>query len=93
MPVCGEKIFETRKHSSNMRAAKLPCAHALLANRCQHQVSSQVNKFEQVSSFGQQMSPAGVPYNEILVVGQGMLLYGLFQCIMGNYTMGYVLEQ
>ena len=51
----------TRKHSRRMRTGRLPIVHTSVATRCQHQRKwgPQVNKFEQVSSLGQQMSLAG----------------------------------
>ena len=49
----------TRKHSSKMRIARLTTTHAL-STRCQYwQRGPQMNKFEQVSSVGHQMSLAG----------------------------------
>ena len=50
--------------------------------------STEVNKFEQVSSDGYQMSPTegamGVPEVPCTGQGRGRDLYSEFQCIMGN---------
>ena len=54
---------KTRRHSSRMSTARLPTVHTLVATRCQYQWEGrggpQVNKFEQVSSDGNQMSLVG----------------------------------
>ena len=53
----------TGKHSSRMRAGYLPTVRASVATRCQYWWregrSPQLNKFEQVSSDGCQMTLAG----------------------------------
>ena len=52
-----EETIYTRKRSSRMRTARLPTERAS-ATRCQYPGGPQVNKFEQVSSDGHQISLA-----------------------------------
>ena len=61
--IIGSSQQTTRKHSSRMRNARLPTVRVSLATRCHYQLGEwgypQVNKFEQVSRDGQQMSLVG----------------------------------
>ena len=68
-----------------MRTAHLPTVCDLVATtRCQYQgIIHQVSKFEQVSSDGSQMSPAGG-----WSVGPYGALGPMSQCIIGNGHMG-----
>ena len=50
-----QDLETTRKYSSGMCTARSPTMYATEVTRCQHLGGPQVNKFEQVSSHGNQI--------------------------------------
>ena len=57
-------LFSTRKHSSRMRTTCL-VNHTCFTTRCQHQWGDpEVNKFEQVSSDGHQVTSRGLGWGQ-----------------------------
>ena len=97
MGLLTQNATKTGKHFSRMCTARLPTIHAL-ATQCQYcwegvgGWAPQVNKFEQVSSGGHQMSLAEwVPCLMSKVPclkSRGWALYSEVQCILGNGHMG-----
>ena len=90
-------MYVTRKHSSRMHTS-IPSTYTDRVCSSIHQMSAQgdpeVNKFEQISSCGHQISLAGGKWvTEFSCRGVGPAGRGLYsevQCIMGNGNIGHM---
>ena len=70
----------TRKDSSRRRTTCLPIVSPSVATRCQHQLGvHQMNKFEQFSSLGHQMSAQLNKFEQVSRLGYQMSLSGVWQ--------------